>query len=517
MKPLKTGSLASRRGRTIAIAGASALALLAPFVTVTAAGAAPGTVAGDVTFSGASFAAEIVNDDAAGADGTVSVKSNPMAAGTSAAADPADPDVPTTLAVQVRAQGAGLVTAKANDAWGAGAFTVLIDDVTNAAVDLAAGAATGSDILTAYGVVHANLLGGIAPAAVKDITVVANGDWAGDLKITVSVVERAGAATAAGEGAILRTAGSTTFSTKVVQAADPAFNYTKGSTTELDLFVGLNSDFSANIVKSFGVPADVPEIAALTAVKGVYSITDANGNKFSFDQETGVLSANAADIKTLGDDTLAFSWDVDASTVTVNISVVFKDHARIAEDLSGAVYELVGEEIIQGYNDGTFRPTAPVTRQAFAAFAARYLNANTGNTYETSQYVMCSDDAPSKFKDVPNNAPFCAVIRDMVDAGVTTGYEDGTFKASEPITRRAIAAMLFRLHNLELGLPANSPAAVPTTAPFKDVSVDAPFAAEINWAANTTPDAITNGYEDGTFRPGANSSRQATAAFLSRL
>src|SRR5690606_31456085 len=50
--------------------------------------------------------------------------------------------------------------------------------------------------------------------------------------------------------------------------------------------------------------------------------------------------------------------------------------------------------------------------------------------------------------------------------------------------------------------------------PFSDVTSESPFGFEISWLVAR---GITDGYADGTFRPGAGVSRQAMAAFLYRF
>ena len=53
----------------------------------------------------------------------------------------------------------------------------------------------------------------------------------------------------------------------------------------------------------------------------------------------------------------------------------------------------------------------------------------------------------------------------------------------------------------------------PATGPFPDVPGTHPFCGDIEWLADS---GITGGFPDGTFRPGANITRQSTAAFLYR-
>lgn len=52
--------------------------------------------------------------------------------------------------------------------------------------------------------------------------------------------------------------------------------------------------------------------------------------------------------------------------------------------------------------------------------------------------------ASHQFSDVPNEHPFHDEIGAMADAGITTGFGDGTFRPSQPLTRQAMSAFLAR-------------------------------------------------------------------------
>ena len=110
------------------------------------------------------------------------------------------------------------------------------------------------------------------------------------------------------------------------------------------------------------------------------------------------------------------------------------------------------------------------------------------------------------FSDVPVDHPFFTEIEWLAQSGVTTGYPDGTFRPTAQVTRQATAAFFHRYS----GAPAFDP---PTTASFTDVPTTHPFFTEIEWLAQS---GVTTGYPDGTFRPTAQVTRQATAAFFYR-
>jgi hypothetical protein len=48
------------------------------------------------------------------------------------------------------------------------------------------------------------------------------------------------------------------------------------------------------------------------------------------------------------------------------------------------------------------------------------------------------------FSDVSGDHPFFEDVCWLLHAGVATGFSDGTFRPSAPVTRQAMAAFLFR-------------------------------------------------------------------------
>lgn len=111
------------------------------------------------------------------------------------------------------------------------------------------------------------------------------------------------------------------------------------------------------------------------------------------------------------------------------------------------------------------------------------------------------------FPDVPASHPFATEIAWLLDQGITAGYEDGTFGPGRAVSRQAMAAFLHRASE-------GGDAPECTAAPFTDVPVDHPFCGPIAWLK---AEGIAEGYSDGSFRPGAHVSRQATAAYLQRM
>jgi hypothetical protein len=177
-------------------------------------------------------------------------------------------------------------------------------------------------------------------------------------------------------------------------------------------------------------------------------------------------------------------------------------------DVSAAhpfVHDIVwmGEQgISTGYSDGTYRPSAAVTRQAMAAFLHRLAGAPEVETPEDPT-----------FADVSTTHPFFAEVEWMAAVGISTGTPGTpkpTFQPGAPVTRQAMAAFLHRL----AGAPDVDPPAATT---FSDVSTTHPFSAEIEWMAAKGISTGDPGTPKPTYRPAAPVTRQAMAAFLHRF
>ncbi|RIJ76529.1 collagen-like triple helix repeat-containing protein [Nakamurella silvestris] len=109
----------------------------------------------------------------------------------------------------------------------------------------------------------------------------------------------------------------------------------------------------------------------------------------------------------------------------------------------GAIEWLSSSGITTGNEDGTFRPGAPVQRQAMIAFLFRALNPGVADP-------TC---APGKgtFTDVSRTGEFCGVIEWAADKKIAQGWSNGTFRPGASIERQAVAAQLHRAATLTAG------------------------------------------------------------------
>ena len=74
--------------------------------------------------------------------------------------------------------------------------------------------------------------------------------------------------------------------------------------------------------------------------------------------------------------------------------------------------------------------------------------------------------ASHQFTDVPTGHPFHGQIAAIADAGITAGFNDGTYRPSDPVTRQAMAAFMergFGHHAMAYGGDALTLSLNPTT------------------------------------------------------
>ncbi len=157
--------------------------------------------------------------------------------------------------------------------------------------------------------------------------------------------------------------------------------------------------------------------------------------------------------------------------------------------------------ISTGYDNGTYQPSATLTRMALSAFLYRFAGSPNG------EHPECNSPP---FNDVPVDHPFCGEIAWMNDTGISNGYGDGTYQPSGGLTRQAMSAFLYRVAGSPLGAHPTCDAG----PPFNDVPVGHPFCGEIAWMRDN---AISEGYAGGLYQPDAVLTRMAMSAFLFRL
>ncbi|MDF9407671.1 S-layer homology domain-containing protein [Pelotomaculum isophthalicicum JI] len=103
------------------------------------------------------------------------------------------------------------------------------------------------------------------------------------------------------------------------------------------------------------------------------------------------------------------------------------------KQLLPSVHYLAAKGIINGFPDGTFRPADSLTR----AEAAKILVLTKGLPEQSGGQPV--------FSDVPTGHWAFGTIQAAEKAGLLYGYEDGTSKPEEPVTRAEAIALLLRI------------------------------------------------------------------------
>ena len=161
------------------------------------------------------------------------------------------------------------------------------------------------------------------------------------------------------------------------------------------------------------------------------------GLRYTSDQEAiatvnnkGVVTAHAPGVAVVTVTDLVSGITAHAEIdVTALPSADFND---VPEDHWAFDYieSLTGKGIINGYSNSEFRPASDVTRGQFIAMLARLGELTPeypGEVVFTDQHGTLSDD-----------------ITAAAQAGITEGYEDGTFKQDAFISREEVAILLAR-------------------------------------------------------------------------
>ncbi|MGP4070356.1 S-layer homology domain-containing protein [Halobacillus sp. B29] len=180
--------------------------------------------------------------------------------------------------------------------------------------------------------------------------------------------------------------------------------------------------------------------------------------------------------------------EINSSEVTVekpSNDVSFKDiEGHWAEE---EINYLVEDNLLVGYDDGTFKPNVNITRAEAATVISREL--------ELEKVV-------SDFPDVAEDHWASGYIGAATKAKILSGYNDGTFQPNENLSRAEMAIIVSRAYQLQ-----------GQTSIFTDTKEHWADSYIQTLAANH----ITVGYPDGTFRPEQEITRAEFASFVARV
>ncbi len=184
-----------------------------------------------------------------------------------------------------------------------------------------------------------------------------------------------------------------------------------------------------------------------------------------------------------------------ALTISVNRKVVVEEPDEEVPELdkSALLDKTSGDAYLSGYEDGTIRPNADITRAEVAVMFYRVLSDEALAQYSTNY---------NTFTDVDRDAWYNTAVSTLSSMGAINGYPNNTFAPDAKITRAEFATIAAAFAEATSG-----------TASFSDVSG--------HWASEYIRIAAANnwisGYEDGSFRPDQNITRAEAISIINRM
>jgi hypothetical protein len=235
--------------------------------------------------------------------------------------------------------------------------------------------------------------------------------------------------------------------------------------------------------------------------------TSVNGNTATavrFDEAKGRLVFVPSTFTAAGGDTIVNMKRNGNSVYTViNGSRTFDDAA--SHWAKPAIDSLASKLIVSGVDENHFAPNKSITRAEFTAIIVRSLGLNEAA-------------AGSSFSDVSASKWYAGAIQTAVQAGVISGYDDGTFGPELTITRQEMASILM---NAVRYADANTAATIAGKAeslnPLSAIKDAGSIAA---WAKTAAAEALAAGIVEGkavgTFAPAAKATRAEAVTMLQR-
>lgn len=236
-----------------------------------------------------------------------------------------------------------------------------------------------------------------------------------------------------------------TFSGKALASGVNAGSYEMGLKAEQ--FKNTNARFKnvEFIIKADGVLTITQRPLTITAgsAEGIAPVTCdkytveglATGDKVDSVKITGIQSEPGESLNVASD---AVIKNAKGEDVTANYKITYVDGVLKA-------IEVLNKEIhfnyVIGYTDGTIRPNNDISRAEVATIFFRLLTDEAREQYTTTA---------GNFTDVKAGMWCNRAIATLTNADVINGYTDGTFRPNAPITRAELATIIARFAKLDV-------------------------------------------------------------------
>ncbi len=169
-------------------------------------------------------------------------------------------------------------------------------------------------------------------------------------------------------------------------------------------------------------------------------------------------------------------------------------------DISGhwaedTIEKWIKKGAVKGYDDGSFKPEKTITRAEFMTIVNRAFG--------------YSDKADVSFSDVSEDSWYIDEIAKAKAVGYISGYQDGTMKPDNEITREEAAAIISRIMALEPEADSD------TLNRFTDSELFPAWSK--GYIAAAVENNYLNGYPDNTYKPAKPITRSESIVVMDRV
>ena len=266
-------------------------------------------------------------------------------------------------------------------------------------------------------------------------------------------------------------------------------NTSRGKITGLTTEVKTIRDESNNPVKTGKVEASGSTATAVGSRNYFSNWTDKDNTQVSTSAASGKLPFDA-----VGGETYTFTANFYHRSSGGSSRPSTPPTVDIPDDVPTGLNGKDHYAYIIGYGNNDVRPQNNITRAEVATIFFRLL------TDEAREANMTKSNS---YNDVKDGDWFCCAVSTLSKMGVIKGYEDGSFKPNDPISRAEFAAIAARF----------DPDGDKTPASFFDVTS--------HWAKDEISIAANHGwikgYEDGSFKPDQKITRAETMTLVNRV
>ena len=292
------------------------------------------------------------------------------------------------------------------------------------------------------------------------------------------------------------------------QIALQSFNYSsnRGGDYLLDKLleandvIGLDLDDFNDLSKS-----NKPKAAKKLADKKSENLEDAQDNLDDIVEDyENKPSSGGSGRGNSGGGSVAGSIPYSGSSSTSITEEYVQEQKYIYSDMSlspwaaDAIVYLADKKIVNGYTDGTFKPTSPITRAEFTKIVVEAF------------YGISAYEFENQFTDVQVDAWYAPYVNKAYEEGIVSGTGNGEFCPNDTITRQDMAVILYnavRKHNL-----------VTEVTDYKAFGDDSTISDYAKSAVYTLKDnGIISGVGEDTFSPLANADRASACQMLYTL